>query len=760
MKYWVYKESRILGPFDKEGVSGLPGLDSGTLVCAGDPAAGGAWIPAGELGGLTGITAAGAGGLFDEPLSSIGLLDQMQIDSAGLIADEELSGAFAEELFQDASYKKSFADALPSRGPSDVEARMARERIAELTTQLEAMYRHISELEAGQTDLARRLAAKDLALRSHGVVDGAAAPPPPVAAPAPVASYPPPAESAPPTPADGPAKTFLSPAPPPIAGGPRPVAAVPGIMSVPSEWPQAPVVGSFPSFGGGAVIPPPAVSPPAAEIPAPPEASAPQAPLPPMPSFAFAPPPAAAPPAPEPATPLLAPEPQAPEPAAPPRTLSFGKPKSFKVAPTIKSFKVLGADDAVPPGPQNPVPQFKVEPIAAAPAPEIPAIPPPAPLPAAPPPAPAVQAPAPVVPPPAPVVLAPAAPPEPAPLPVLSAFPTAETTIVPNPFTIPSRPPDPTPIAPPPNTLSSVAQPAAAPLPMPDFGSADMAGREPTSAVPATMTRAGGAAAKAEDGAAARFAKPEPAPPTGEVKKPARNNKAFLIGGVVLVTLLVIVGVIFMRQPKDDLKQMTTLDDGKAPIGVGADDGAVAPPPIVKPKIAPPPAAAPAPVPAGPSAEHEAAIALVKDFPLDGGRGTVGRWLQYSYTADPNAGREEWNASSTGDGSMLVEYRLVPGASGGKGALYLFEADANGLVMGKNLEARQMLAGGPPPEPPKAAKKKPAKKAAKKAAPKKRRAAVEEPKEVPLLPLPDSGELRPPAEDDGTFGSDTVNQGI
>jgi hypothetical protein len=226
----------------------------------------------------------------------------------------------------------------------------------------------------------------------------------------------------------------------------------------------------------------------------------------------------------------------------------------------------------------------------------------------------------------------------------------------------------------------------------------------------------------------------------------------------VLLTLLLAVAVIFMRQPKDDLKQMAALDDGAPRVGAVPDDAATAPP-MVKPRVATPaPAPAPAPPP-GPSAEHEAAIAAVKDFPLDGGRGTVGKWLQYSYTASPGAGTEEWNASTTPDGSgTLVEYRFVPAPGGaGRGALYLFEVDSIGLVIGKSLEARQMLAGTPPSEaaPPAPKKKAPAKKK-----PAKRRAVIEEPKEVPLLPLPDSGELRPPAEDDGSFGSDTINSGI
>lgn len=704
MKYWVYKESRILGPFDKEAVSDLPGLDQGTLVCAGDPA-GGAWTPAGELAELGRIASGGPGPVDDFP-SSAGLLDQLQIESSGLLGDDEFSASFAEELFQDAGFKKGFNDILAPRAAGDeAEARGAREKISELTARLEAMYRHVSELEAGRTDLARRLAAKDLELRARGLEPAADA------APAPAA----------------PVKTFLSPAPPPIPGGPPPVAAVPPVAAseAPAEWPEAPPAGpaSFPSFGGAAFAPAAPAQPP------PP-------PLPDMPSFAA---PAEAAPVELPSAPAFEPPPSAAPGPAPVSEFkkSFGKPGSFKIVPTMKSFKILGAGDSAASPASNPVPEFRIEPVAEAPV----EIPPPPPVI---PPPPAVFAPppaafAPIVPPPPapePVVVPP-------PIPVMAPPPAPTPPPATNPFTLPAQQaPAPTPVSAPPNTLSRTQ-------PVPDLLSGDMAGPDTgdSAAPPATMARRGGAApAAAEDAAAARFAKPEPAPPTGEIKKPGRNNKAFLIAGGVLVTLLVVLGVVFMRQPKDDLRRMTMLDDGSAPMGVTADE----PPPLVKPQIAEP--AAP-PAPPGPPAEHVAAIEAVKDFPLDGDRGTVGRWLQYSYTASPGAGAEEWNASTTGDRTVLVEYRLVPGSELGKGALYLFEIDGNGIVTGKNIEARQMLAGSPPPEAPKA-KKKPVKKAA------PRRRVIEEPKEVPLLPLPDSGELRPPAEDDGSFGSDTINSGI
>lgn len=699
MKYWVYKETRILGPFDKEAVSGLPGLDAGTLVCVGDPS-GSSWVPAGELDGLTGVPSAGAGDALEPLPSSMGLLDQLQIDSAGLVGDNEFPDALAEDLFQDAAFKKDFSDILSSRiEPGEPEARHAREKISELTAQLEVMARRLSELEAGRTDLAHRLAEKE-----RGTISPASAGP---EASAPLTELP--ADAV-----EGLMKTFLSPAAPPLPGGPVPVPAVPDAEPPSSEWPEVPVEGAegFPSLSGSAALPPESSSTVQADAPG----------LPPMPSFgkegAAVPPSAGLPVA------------KSEAPAEAPKTLSFGKPKSFKIVPTIKSFKVMGAAEDSATASSNPPPEFSVEPSFETPdsppesqaqAPIAPPAPVPVPIPT---PAPAPQQ-------AAPVVIAPAVvPPPPVPAPAA------------NPFAAPPPRPEPavpTPAAAPPVTFSSL-------MPTPDLASGDMAGSSDATAQmppPATMARSMGAVVP-DDAVSARFAKPEPAPPTGEIKRPGRNNKAFLIGGGVLVTLLIIVGVIFMRQPKEDLRQMAALDDGKAPIGLPAEEPVAAPPPAV------------APPPPGPSPEYVAAIEAVKDFPLDGGRGTVGNWLQYSYTASPDAGTEEWNASSTGDGGMLVEYRLVPGAAGGNGALYLFEIDPNGLVMGKNIEARQMLAGSPPPEAPKV-KKKPVKKTAPKRA---RRRVYEEPKEVPLLPLPDAGELRPPAEDDGTFGSDTINSGI
>ncbi|MBI3288708.1 MAG: hypothetical protein HYZ74_04240 [Elusimicrobia bacterium] len=252
MKYWIYKDSSIHGPFDKEAVSGLPGVDAGTLVCSGD--LDGAWVPAGELG--LALDAASSKGV-NEGFSPMGLFDRLQIDTSGLIGDDEYPGALAENLFQDADLKKSFSDVLSSQS-SDAELLRSRSRISELSLQVDNFCRRISELEEGLAKKERELQARPAAPASESRSETAA---PTIA---------------------------LMPTPAPTLE-PLPRIAPPAEPAKPEPAPAA-----------------------AAEVAR----------------------------APEPEPELAA---KAPEPAQPPapKAFSFGKPKSFKVVPTIKAFKIV-----------------------------------------------------------------------------------------------------------------------------------------------------------------------------------------------------------------------------------------------------------------------------------------------------------------------------------------------------------------------------------------------------------------------------------
>jgi hypothetical protein len=236
---------------------------------------------------------------------------------------------------------------------------------------------------------------------------------------------------------------------------------------------------------------------------------------------------------------------------------------------------------------------------------------------------------------------------------------------------------------------------------------------------------------------------------------------------------------LFLRRSHDsDLKPMTALDDGKPQLGAEPVDDA-ARPPIVKPPMAAaaapsavapqaaggvpesaPPAPSPFPAPPAAPSPLDAAVTFVKNFPLDGGRGTVSKWLDFSYLASPDAGQELWNATQQSDNTYLVEYRFVPSVKGAPEIQYLFEADPErGYVLGKNRDARDLLAGGGPagastaPAPKKKAHK------PRRRAPAPASASTGDddvPRAVPQLPLPTDGQLHAPAADDGDFGSDTV----
>lgn len=681
MKYWVYKDSRILGPFEKDAFAGMPGVDATTLVSVGDSAAAveGGWKPLSAVEELSGIPIdRGPAWRPDSDFHTASLLDDLQIEAAGLIADDEFPGA-AADLFEDADMKRTFGDLIAPRPPAadDGELRRARERAAELATQLEVLYKRVAELESGQTNLLHRLAEKEMLLRRQATPSSPAVeaflrdvsvlPTPP----APPASTP----AVPPMPAAFQSHSAgAAPATPTAPPDREPPPYVPPTEEAP---PAAAPLSGLPALAPSSFVQPPP-PPPLPEIPAlnaPPASAAPAA--------------AAPAPAPTEPPPLLPPSPAtAPEKA--------GKPlferKTFKIAPTVKTFRVVGEGQA-----ESSVPSA-AEASAAAPEAALPpaAAPAPAPEPIA------AETPAPA---PAPTTFdwgttppAPAATPAPG-LPPITLNPQAAA-----PVETPTAPPPP-----PPATVQFEAPPrTAAPVEaMPAFAAAPPTPTDAPIAPPATgvFSSTGAPAVSDADGETAavpsRLAKPAPKADTVPPVRPPRSNKGFLIGAGALVVVMAAVGAVFLRHPKD-LKQMTDLDDGRARVGAEAVDDASRPP-MVKPQpvapaapVAPQPSAADEAARAASQAKLDAAVAAVKDFPLDGGRGTVAQWLQYSYTANPGAGKESWTASETADKTFLVEYRFTPAAAGAAEAHYLFEADMDrGFVIGKNAESKSMLAGGP-----------------------------------------------------------------
>lgn len=241
--------------------------------------------------------------------------------------------------------------------------------------------------------------------------------------------------------------------------------------------------------------------------------------------------------------------------------------------------------------------------------------------------------------------------------------------------------------------------------------------------------------------------------------KPKRpQSKAFVVIIAVSSLGLLGAGFLFFRNTKE-IKMMFNMGAGQGAIGTEVEETAEGA--LEKPRPAQPPDPALDPSAPGPEAAAAPkaqaisdpiplAIELVKNYPLDGERASVGQWLQYSFAANPgNASKETWDAGAVDATTYLVRYTVVPGGSGssaGEPITYLFEADlARKTVLGKNPAARALLSGAPP-------------KAKKPARPAKRRAAVPPKKaEVPLLPLPTEAELLPPAEDDAPFVSDTIN---
>jgi len=282
----------------------------------------------------------------------------------------------------------------------------------------------------------------------------------------------------------------------------------------------------------------------------------------------------------------------------------------------------------------------------------------------------------------------------------------------------------------------------------------------------------------------AKLAKPAPAK-TEPPKAPKVRSKAFLFIIGAASAVLVAAAWFFLFRDAKGLKTALRMDSDRSPVGAEVSDesaaaakpNSAAPAPPTAPQTTAPPATAATPtppsapgpqdsVPAAPAApaesirdERPAAITLVKEFPLDGDRGTIGQWLQYSFAATPGAQNEEkWDAGAYEESTYAVKYTVQP--AGQDAITYLFEADAaRKTVKGMNTAARELLAGHSPARGRSKAKARPAK--TKKRTPPRRVAApAPGPKAVPLLPLPSDAELTPPAEDESAFRSDTVQPNL
>ncbi len=755
MRYYIYKDSEVAGPFTPEELDASGGVAPDSLVCpeASSGRYDNDWLAAGQVSELSSVRRSlfTATATLDEPLAGeSGVFERLELDTAGLPGVSGEGDGWLADLMDDAQFRSRWGELLPK--PSEDAEELAQAKISNLTSQLEALKSRISELEIYKS-----------ARSMTGPAPSFEAPPPSKKPPLPVgapfapapalSSAPPPLETipsaiAPELPPDLPSvKIAAAPAQPStpaapagphtdfekkgekftfkgVAKGPAPGAG-PKIRFAPSK--EFRVVEKEPHPAELPIPTAPAPSQaqgsaPVYEWNAPPQGSAPGG----LPAAGSAPMPAL------PTSPATGPS----LPSAPPAS---GAPPPLPAFGTPTAMPSFGAPSALPsaPGPLTSPPSLATQPpqtpAAAGIGLEAPSLAPPS-L---------------TAPPPSFNPLGFGAPPMTAP--PMTAPPAASA---PSPFNPPATfsggpvaPPMTmmfgAPMGAPAGGLGGVPPLEAPPVPqMPGFGA-----MTPSRANAGAITPSG----PATDDVIARLAKPA-APPATDKKPERKKSRAMLIVGVVGLLALFVLIFFFLRD-RQGLKKMIPEGAAQKPFGGIPDEEPKIPAPAPAPKPAP---TTPAPAPDKIPDAGEAAVTLVKNYPLAGNRGTVGQWLTYSYNQD-GASKEDWNPGALDATTYLVEYKVLPGPSSKSKEVisYLFEADTGRqIIQGKNPAAKSLLGGGETvaPKPKKAAKPVYKKKVRKP----KAAAAPSQSKKVDLLPLPSDAELAPPADDSNSFKSDTV----
>ncbi|MBI5596295.1 MAG: hypothetical protein HY928_09440 [Elusimicrobia bacterium] len=743
MRYWVFGDSRILGPYSREEMAGMEWVHSGTLVCqeGATGVADGDWraiegIP--ELAGLS-LAAAAAGSYSGAP------------DSETLAHDDASAAAWPPAFDDDPRFNFWMHEEASAT------------KSVELDNALTQMREQLARHERRQDEILDRLNAKDsviterdkeiaelrarLTLFETGNIPVARQVPPAAApAPKPAAKAP---EARPPAAAPKaaePAPIQVRKAPPPA----EPVAGQPAKLEMESPLEAAGAEGDSPAraalraarVGKGGL----------------PSASGPMELA--MPEFAEAP---------APALEGLEFEPPAPAPAAAPEALGFGIPESESLSPVTEVPPPL---EFAPPFPDT--------------AGGVPSMDPPPPFldPTEPPPPATFSDPA----------FAPTAQPQ---LPGQMATPQtviyqggmpAGLSLTPSPVPLMGPGGAPLPFGATPEPIP-LGDPGSMSTPMPTMGQPDL---------PQTVMQGLGVAGQATPfpfgtqtplprlpgQEASAFdqplsiptrppesspGQPPQVPATGATKpsmvvriKEAFRSKKFLI--ILAVSVIALAGImaLFLRNPKQLSKTVDMAPEQKAQgsfdVENGEAPGAPAPgarqaspfqprpggeaaaPPAQTPQAQLPPPAAPPAAPAPASRDFVSdrrieAMEFVKNYKLDESRGTVGAWLQYSFLGPDT--EPEWQAGAIEKDIWFVQYNVFKGARGGRGRKptysFRFEVDlANKTLAGANPSAKSMLNTGKP--------------AAKGSAPAKTRSRRAAPSQAPL---PDDSDL------EGAGGADS-----
>ena len=720
MRYFVYRDAQIMGPFTREDLSQVQGLTADALVC---PESEGVkdvdWKTPSQVEELAGLFKEGLG-VKVAPAVEMGpapdFYERLRDENRLLFEGFGFGGEWTSGAYEDPDVFRQWGVSMDSVSTRGEELESARIRAAALETSQKELREKLLRYERQQNEILDRLNLKDRALEEKErqmlvlqnrlpqlelalkaaeeelrVARGrppapqarGSAPAPEVAPPAPAASpfFQPPASEPlrpPSVPAvsQPPAPPSPFTVPPPVERAPQQAAPsakarfeVPAAIKLKSSTREATGI-AFTAPAPPRPAPPPIVpAPPAAPVSLTPAAPAPIAPTP-------------MPPA---ATPLTGPgqaEPQSftfsPEPAQPPETMV----RNRSVEPPPSPPTLAGRT----PSPQS------LFPSAATPAPAVVDLGPASPVPPSTTPG---QA--------APFAMPQAGTPVPSLGPV-GSLDTPRTT-----FRIANTP---APVAPVPMT--------AAPIPVPPV---QPAATGPSVLKTPTETATGSVV------------------PSEATLKRRKQSKTFLIVlGASFVGLLV-AGVMFLRNPKDVIQLFTMSPKKRSPVdpeqmiagtslsqvrpispkagaegpqapvppaasgpagpspatGPAAGPTAVQPAAPAAPQAAPAtPAAAPATPPPGRDFIAEASLEAVdfaKKHPLPGGKGSLADWVRAKYLKQGD--EELWDAGAVEAKIFDISYRYFKGGRGVKQepVTYLFEVDLDKKTMkGRNGAAKQLLA--------------------------------------------------------------------